>query len=69
LQYRLFDLVREGREVTVEAVKQVALGLVRCEVADQGGGATIGVLFDGNKRVTRVHRSYIEPDDDGAKAK
>jgi hypothetical protein len=33
------------------------------------GGAIIGVLFDGHKRVTRVHRSYIEPNDDGAKAK
>ena len=32
-------------------------------------GATIHVLFDGNKRATRVHRSYIEPDNDGAKAK
>jgi hypothetical protein len=33
------------------------------------GGASIGVLFDGHKRVTRVHRSYIELNDDGAKAK
>ena len=33
------------------------------------GGATFGVLFDGHKRVTRVHRSYVEPNDDGAKAK
>ena len=27
------------------------------------GSASIGVLFDGNKRATTVHRSYIEIDD------
>jgi hypothetical protein len=32
------------------------------------GGASIGVLFDGNKRSTVLHRSYIELDD-GAKVK
>ena len=33
------------------------------------GGATIGVLFDGNKRRTRHHRSYVELDEDLANAK
>jgi hypothetical protein len=26
---------------------------------------SIGVLFDGNKRPTNIHRSYVELDDDG----
>jgi hypothetical protein len=47
LQHGLFNLVREDREVTVEAVKQVALGLVRCEVADQSAfGRVFPELFD-----------------------
>ena len=42
-----FSLVREDREVTVEAVKQVALGLVRCEVADESAfGCVFSKLFD-----------------------
>ena len=44
-------------------------GVVVALPRHEGGGAIIGVLFDGNKLATRVHRSYIEPDDDGAKAK
>jgi hypothetical protein len=38
-------------------------------VAAFGKGASIGVLFDGNKRPTMLHRFYIELDDDGAKVK
>jgi hypothetical protein len=34
-----------------------------------GGSSIIGVLFDGNKRSTSLHRSYVEPDDDRAKEK
>ena len=47
LQYRLLNLVREDREVTVEAVKQVALGLVGCEVPDQSAFSCVfPELFD-----------------------
>jgi len=48
---------------------RVRTGVVVALPKYETGGATIGVLFDGNKRATRVHRSYIEPYDDGAKAK
>jgi hypothetical protein len=27
--------------------------------------SSVGVLFDGNKRPTTIHRSYVERDDDG----
>lgn len=37
----MFNLVREDREMTVEPIKQVALGLVGCEVADQGAFSRI----------------------------
>jgi hypothetical protein len=29
----------------------------------KSGGQTVEVLFDGNSRPTRIHRSYIEIDD------
>ena len=48
---------------------RVRNGVVVALPKHETGGATIGVLFDGNKLATRVHRSYIEPDDDGVKAK
>ena len=32
----MLNLVREDCEVTVQPVKHLALGWVRCEVADQG---------------------------------
>jgi hypothetical protein len=47
LQYRLFNLVRKDREMTSEPVKQVAFGLVRCEVTDQSAfGRIFPELFD-----------------------
>jgi hypothetical protein len=36
-------------------------------LAAPAASATIGVLFDGSKRRTRLHRSYVELDDDMAK--
>jgi hypothetical protein len=46
LDYRLFNLVREDREMAGEPVKHLALGLVRCEVADQGAfGCVFPELF------------------------
>ena len=29
-----------------------------------GGGASLGILFDGNKRPTTLHRSYVELDEE-----
>ena len=48
---------------------KVCTGVVLALPKHESGGGSIGVLFDGNKQPTRLHRSYIEPDDDGAKAK
>jgi hypothetical protein len=31
--------------------------------------ASLGILFDGNKRPTKVHQSYVEIDDAEAKGK
>jgi len=46
---------------------RVFTGVVVALPRHERGGATIGVLFDGNKRATRVHRSYLELDEDKAK--
>jgi hypothetical protein len=55
LQQRLFNLVREDCEMTVEPVKQLALGLVRGEIADQGAfGCVFSELF--NLRQVVLHR-------------
>jgi hypothetical protein len=48
---------------------KVRTGLVVALPKHESSGGTIGVLFDGNKQLTRLHRSYIEPYDYGAKAK
>jgi hypothetical protein len=46
LDYRLFNLVREDREMAGEPVKHLALGLVHCEVADEGAfGCVFPELF------------------------
>jgi hypothetical protein len=34
-------------------------------VALSSRSSSVGVLFDGNKRPTTIHRSYVERDDDG----
>jgi hypothetical protein len=34
-------------------------------VALASRSSSVGVLFDGNKRPTTIHRSYVERDDDG----
>ena len=55
LQQRLFNLVREDCEMTVEPVKQFALGLVRGEIADQGAfGCVFSQLFDLREIVLHV---------------
>ena len=48
---------------------KVRTGVVVALPKYESGGATISVLFDGNKRPTRLHRSYVELDHDRAKAK
>ena len=55
LQQRQFNLVREDCEMTVEPVKQLALGLVRGEIADQGAfGCVFSQLFDLREMVLHV---------------
>ena len=34
-------------------------------IAGLPGASTLDVLFDGNKRPTKLHRSYVELDQDG----
>ena len=46
---------------------RVHTGVVVALSNRRSGGASIGILFDGNKRPTTVHRSYVELDDDKAK--
>ena len=46
---------------------RVHTGVVVALSSRRSGGASIGVLFDGNKRPTTIHRSYMERDDDKAK--
>jgi hypothetical protein len=36
-------------------------------VALSSRSTSFGVLFDGNKRPTTIHRSYVERDDDSGK--
>jgi hypothetical protein len=42
---------------------RVRTGVVVAFSGHKSGSASLGVLFDGNKRATTVHRSYIELDD------
>jgi hypothetical protein len=44
-------------------------GIVVALPKHESGGASIGVLFDGNKRPTTLHRSYIELVELGLKAR
>jgi hypothetical protein len=48
---------------------KVRTGVVVALSSHRSGAASIGVLFDGNKRPTTIHRSYVELDDVGAKDK
>jgi hypothetical protein len=55
LDYRLFNLVREDREMAGEPVKQLALVFFRCEVADQSAfGCVFPEFFYLRQRV--LHR-------------
>lgn len=75
--------VHEGHRMSVQfepgdRVRLNDLGISRCPKARVRKGvvvtssgrrssSTLGVLFDGNKRPTRVHKSYVELDDSEAK--
>ena len=45
---------------------KVRTGVLVAFSGRRNGAASIGVLFDGNKRPTTIHRSYLERDDDKA---
>jgi hypothetical protein len=47
----------------------VRTGVVVALSSRQTRSASLGILFDGNKRPTRVHMSYVELDDAEAKGK
>ena len=42
---------------------RVRTGVVVALSSRQTRSASVGILFDGNKRPTRVHTSYVELDD------
>lgn len=46
---------------------RVRTGTVVALSSRKGSSAAIGILFDGNKRPTRVHSSYVELDEREAK--
>jgi len=48
---------------------RVRTGVVVALSGRRGGSASLGILFDSNKRPTRVHTSYVELDDAEAKDK
>ena len=48
---------------------RVRTGVVVALSGRRGGSESLGILFDGNKRPTRVHTSYVELDDAEAKDK
>lgn len=48
---------------------RVRTGVVVVHSGRRGGSASLGILFDGNKRPTTLHCSYVELDDAEAKDK
>jgi len=42
---------------------RVRTGVVVAFSGRRSGGASLGILFDGNKRPTTLHRSYVELDE------
>ena len=48
---------------------RVRTGVVVSLSSRRSGGASLGILFDGNKRPTTLHCSYVELDDAEAKDK
>ena len=43
---------------------KVRTGVVIAFSGNRSGGASLGILFDGNKRPTTLHRSYVELDEE-----
>ena len=61
-QFRVGDRIRLselGKSAAPRA--KVHTGVV---VSVPDGGMSVGVIFDGNRQPTRIHRSYIELDSD-----
>ena len=48
---------------------RVRTGVVVAFSGHRSGSASLGILFDGNKRPTTLHRSYVELDEEEAKGK
>jgi hypothetical protein len=44
---------------------KVQAGTVVALSSHKSRSASLSILFDGNKRPTKVHRSYLERDEDG----
>ena len=43
---------------------KVRTGVVVAHSGNRSGGASLGILFDGNKRPTALHRSHVELDEE-----
>jgi hypothetical protein len=48
---------------------RVRTGTVVALSSHKSRSASLGILFDGNKRPTKVHQSYVELDDAEAKGR
>ena len=68
IELKLVDWVRLSELGASRSPKiGVRTGAVVAPSGRKSRGEFVGVLFDGNKRPTTIHRSYIERDDDNAK--
>jgi len=70
IEIKLGDRVRLNELGTSRCPRiRIRTGVVVALSGHNGPSASLGILFEGNKRGTRVHTSYIERADVEAKSK
>jgi hypothetical protein len=69
VEFKLGDRVRLNELGASRSPKIKARTGVVVAVSGRRSGASLGILFDGNKRATTLHSSYVELDDAEAKDK
>jgi hypothetical protein len=66
IEIKLGDRVRLNELGASRSPKiKVRTGVVVAFSGNRSGGASLGILFDGNKRPTTLHRSYVERGGEG----